>query len=442
MSGLFTFRRKNPGQVWAWATYDFANSAYATVIMAVIFNRYYAGEVAGGIEGTLIGGVRVPGVSLFTFFVAASMILIAVTSPLLATLSDLNGLKKRMLVLHLAVGVISTAALYTVGKGNWLWGGVLFLISQLGFAGGNVFYNAMLYDVADTEDFGKVSGLGWAWGYIGGGLLLAVNLVMLQYPQLIGFPAGFFTVQDCFFSVAIWWVVFSIPILRAVPEVRGKGSGRIGPSLRESFASLKRLLPRLKELPHFSRFFFAYLLFNDGIETVIFMAAIFGDEELHLSQPALIQFFLMVQFIAFFGSLFFGWLADELGNRTTILISLGGWLLVVVWAWQIGIFGNPVREFWILGVITAIVMGGSQAASRSLQAVLIPKQRSAEFFSFFGISGKFASAMGPLIFSLAVFLTRSLRLGMLSLIVFFLTGFVLLLRVNEKEGRLQAERFE
>jgi UMF1 family MFS transporter len=442
VSGLFSFRRGNPGQVWAWATYDFANSAYATTIMAVIFNTYYAGVVAGGPNGTEIFGVRVPGASLFTFFVSASMILIAVTSPLLATLSDLAGLKKRMLALHLAVGVLSTAALYTVSQGNWLWGGVLFLLSQLGFAGGNVFYNAMLYDVADAQDFGKVSGLGWAWGYIGGGLLLALNLVMLQFPQLLGLPAGYFSVQDCFLSVAIWWAIFSIPILRAVPTAKVAGPVHLRQSLRQSIRTLQLLLPRLKELPHFSRFFFAYLLFNDGIETVIVMASIFGNQELHLSQSDLILFFLMVQFVAFFGSLIFGWLADLLGNRTTILVSLLGWLLVVLWGWQLGIFGNAVGEFWILGVITALVMGGSQAASRSLQAVLIPEGRSAEFFSFFGISGKFASAVGPLIFGFAVFLTGSLRYGMLSLIIFFLAGFLLLLRVNEAEGRLQAEQFK
>jgi UMF1 family MFS transporter len=440
--GLFSFRRENPGQVWAWATYDFANSAYATTILAVIYNTYYAGVVAGGKDGTLILGVKVPGASLFTVFVAAAMILIAITSPLLASLSDLSGLKKKMLGLHLAIGLISTALMYTVGKGAWLWGGILLLVSQLGFAGGNVFYNAMLYDVADAEDFGKVSGLGWAWGYIGGGLLLAINLVMLQFPQLLGLPKDYFTVQDCFLSVAIWWALFSIPILRSVPTPGERLPVHLGASFKASVTSLKSVLARLRELPHFARFFWSYLLFNDGIETVIVMAAIFGNEELHLTNADLIQFFLMVQFIAFFGSLFFGWLADQLGSKTTILISLIGWLLIVVWGWQLGIFGNAVREFWILGVLTAIVMGGSQAAARSLQAMLIPEKRSAEFFSFFGISGKFASATGPLIFGLSVFLTGSLRVGILSLAVLFLAGFILLLRVDEAEGRVQAEQFE
>jgi len=439
---LFQFRRQNPGQVWAWATYDFANSAFATTILAVIFNSYYAGVVAGSAGGVFLMGRRVPGATMFTLFVALGMILVAVTSPVLAALSDLHGLKKRMLALHLGLGVISTALLSTVGAGEWLWGGILFLMAQMGFAGGNVFYNAMLYDIADPEDYGKVSGLGWAWGYIGGGLLLSVNLVMLRFPQLLGMPEGAFTVHHCFLSVAVWWAVFSIPLFRGVPaaaSVSGKG---LLSNLRGAVAALNRVLPRLRELPHFTRFFLAYLLYNDGIETIIVMASIFASQELGFSNAELITFFLMIQGIAFLGSLFFGWLADRAGNRRSVLISLLGWLIVVLWAWKLGLFGDARREYWILGVLTALVMGGSQAASRSLQAALIPPARSAEFFSFFGISGKFSSALGPLIFGAAVFLTGSLRAGILSLIVFFAGGALLLLFVNEEQGRRQALEFD
>jgi UMF1 family MFS transporter len=436
-AGLFSFRRRNPGQVWAWATYDFANSAFATTILAVIFNKYYAGVVAGGSVGVSIFGLQVPGASVFTLFVTTAMLIIAVTSPILGALADLGKTKKLMLGLHVFLGVISTATLYFVGEGNWILGGLLFVAGQIGFAGGNVFYNSLLYDVADVEDFGKVSGLGWAWGYIGGGLLLALNLLMLQFPQLLGLPTGFFTVQDCFLSVAIWWVVFSIPIFRFVSS-GGTPAAKSKLSLRIAFKSLRTSLSHMRELPNFSRFFFAYLLYNDGIETVIIMASIFGDQELHMSSAELITFFLMIQAVAFGGSLIFGWLADRLGNKRTILISLSVWLLIVVWAWQLGAFGNARAEYWILGVFAAIVMGGSQAASRSLQAILIPPEYSSEFFSFFGISGRFASAIGPLIFGIAVFLTGSLRLGILSLIVFFIAGIFLLLRVDEKAGHQQA----
>jgi MFS transporter, UMF1 family len=441
LQGFFHFHRKNPGQVWAWATYDFANSAYATTILAVIFNKYYAGVVAGGAAGVTILGMSIPGASVFTFFASLAMIVIALTSPILGALADLGRMKKLMLGLHLLIGVLSTAALYFIGAGNWLAGGLLFLAGQIGFCGGNVFYNAMLYDIADPEDFGKVSGIGWAWGYIGGGLLLAVNLVMLQFPQALGCPQGYFTVQDCFLSVAIWWAVFAIPIFRAIPAATNTGTDRVQLKLSAAFGSLRTSFRNMRQLPNFSRFFFAFLLYNDGIETVIIMASIFGDQELHLSTSELISFFLMIQAIAFGGAMAFGWLADKLGNRRTILISLIGWLFVVVWGWQLGILGNARLEYWMLGVLTAIVMGGSQAASRSLQAMLIPPEHSSEFFSFFGVSGRFASAIGPLIFGIAVWITGSLRLGILSLIIFFVTGILLLLRVNEKTGHAQALAF-
>ncbi|MDD5088054.1 MAG: MFS transporter, partial [bacterium] len=302
MLKLFRFRRRNAGQVFAWATYDFANSAFATTILAVVFNAYYAGPVAGGSAGTLIGGLRIPGATMFTLFVAASMILIALTTPFLAALSDLSGLKKKMLALHLGIGVGATALLYTVDKGEWLWGGVLFVFGQLGFAGGNVFYNAMLYDVADPEDYGKVSGVGWAWGYIGGGLLLGLNLIMLRYPHWLGLPPDTFNVHHCFLSVAIWWLLFSIPIFRSVRVPGGRGAGGIRERIGDAATSLKTIFGRLRELPNLTRYFIAYLLYNDGVETVIVMAAIFGCQELAMSSSDLIVFFLVIQFVGCFGS--------------------------------------------------------------------------------------------------------------------------------------------
>lgn len=442
MLNLFRFRRRNAGQVFAWATYDFANSAFATTILAVVFNAYYAGTVAGGSDGTLIGGTRIPGATMFTLFVAASMILIALTSPILAALSDLSGLKKKMLALHLAIGAGATALLYTVNEGEWLWGGMLFVFGQLGFAGGNVFYNAMLYDVADPDDFGKVSGVGWAWGYIGGGLMLGLNLIMLRYPEWLGFPPGTFTVHHCFLSVAIWWGVFAIPIFRSVRVPGGTDSGRIRERIGKATASLREIFRRLRDLPNLTKYFIAYLLYNDGVETVIVMAAIFGSQELAMSSSDLIAFFLVIQFVGFFGALFFGWLVDRAGGRNAILWAIGGWLIIVLWGWQLGFFGDALREFWILGMLTGLVMGGSQSASRSLQASLIPPGRSAEFFSFFGISGKFAGAVGPLIFGLAVFLTGSLRQGILSLVVLFGGGFLMLLTVRERDGRREALSYE
>ncbi len=442
MRGLFSFKRRNASEVWSWAAYDFANSAFATTIIAVIYNAYYAGVVAGGAGGVVILGTSIPGATLFSWFVSAAMIVTAIASPVLGAISDLGGLKKQLLAVHVALGTIATAALYTVGEGEWLWGGILFLFGQFAFAGGNVFYNAMLYDIAEPEDYGKISGLGWAFGYLGGGLLLAVNLVMLQYPELIGFSEGAFTVQDCFLSVAIWWAVFTIPILSRVPGGSRKSLTKAKIKLTHALGDLRIVLRRLKELPQFARFFFAYLFYNDGIETVIVMASIFGSQELGMGNADLIMFFLMIQAIALAGSLLFGFLADKFGSKRAVLSSLIIWLGVVVWAWQLGVFGDSLREYWMLGMLAGVVMGGSQAASRSLQAELIPPNRSAEFFSFFGISGRFASAIGPAILGLAVLITGSLRAGVASLIIFFAAGIILLLFVDEQEGRQQALSFD
>lgn len=437
MFALFKFRRENPGQVWAWATYDFGNSAFATTILAVIFNKYYAGVIAGGADGIELFGTRVPGTTVFSFFVSASMILIALLVPILSALSDLGQLKRRMLLLHVGIGATATAMLATIGEGGWLIGGVWFVIAQFGFAGGNIFYNAMLLDIADPHDYARVSAIGWAWGYLGGGLLLALNLVMLQYPHLLGAEPGTFTVQDCFLSAAVWWGLFTIPLALSYRTQ----ALAIRPRIGAAFRSLKSSLMSLKRLPTFTRFFIAYLLYNDGVETVIIMASIFGDQELRMSTGDLVLFFLMVQGVAFIGSLIFGVIAERFDNRRAVLLGVGVWCVISLWGWQLGWLGDAHTEYWFLGILAGLVMGGTQAASRSLQAVLIPPQQSAEFFSFFAISGKFASAVGPAIFGLAVWATGSLRLGMLSLLLFFLAGAWLLWNVSESRGRREALEF-
>ncbi|MBK6909678.1 MAG: MFS transporter [bacterium] len=438
MAGLFSFSRRNPGQVAAWATYDFGNSAFATTILAVIFNKYYAGVIAGGAAGIELFGARVPGATIFSFFVSASMILVALFGPILSALSDLGQLKRRMLLIHAAVGIAATGMLATLYAGDWLIGGLWFMFAQFGFAGGNIFYNAMLLDIADPVDYAKVSSVGWAWGYLGGGLLLALNLVMLQYPQLLGAAPGTFTVQHCFLTAAVWWGVFTLPLAFSYRAPVERRAVRIA----DAFRALSRSVKGLKKLPNFARFFFAYLLYNDGVETVIVMASIFGDQELKLATGELVLFFLMVQGVAFLGSLVFGWLANRFDNRRAILIGISIWSIVSLWGWQLGWLGNARLEYWYLGVLAGLVMGGTQAASRSLQAVLIPPRQSAEFFSFFAISGKFASAVGPAIFGLAVWITGSLRTGMLSLLIFFVLGAWLLWSVSEERGRAEALAFE
>jgi UMF1 family MFS transporter len=422
-------------EIFGWAMYDFANSAFATTILAVIFNQYFATVVAGGEKGVDLFGFHLHGASFFTFSVALSMATSAVLAPFLGAVADASASKKPFLMLFCYVAILFTGFLYFVREGNYWRGAIFFIIANIGFAGGNVYYNAFLPEISTDESIGRISGLGWALGYLGGGALLAVNLVMLKYPGWLGFPAGYFTVQDCFFSVALWWFVFSLPTFFFLRERAQKSF----PALRKSYLSegyrrLRHTFRRIKTFRELTKFLVAYLIYNDGIETVILMASIFGAEVLGMETGEIILYFLMIQGIAFFGSLLFGFLADAIGNKKAVMISLCVWSMVVVWAFRLGILWDPKTEYWILGILAAIVMGGSQAASRSLQGIFTPDANSAEFFGFFAVSGKFASVFGPLIYGILIAITGSVRSGILSVLFFFIVGMAILWTVDERKG--------
>ncbi len=339
------------------------------------------------------------------------------------------------------VAVLSTGFLYFVREGNYWRGAIFFIIANIGFAGGNVYYNAFLPEISSDENIGRISGLGWALGYIGGGVLLAINLVMLKYPYWLGFPAGYFTVQDCFLSVALWWFVFSLPTFLFVKERAQKSFLTFQKNrFSEGYERLRQTFRRIRTFRELTKFLVAYLIYNDGIETVIVMASIFGAEVLGMETGEIILFFLMIQGIAFFGSLIFGFLADAIGNKRAVMISLGVWSLVVIWAFTLGIIWDPKTEYWILGGLAAIVMGGSQAASRSLQGILTPDANSAEFFGFFAVSGKFASVFGPLIYGILIGITGSVRSGILSVLFFFIVGMAILWTVDERKGMEEKQK--
>jgi len=415
--------------------YDFANSAFATTILAVIFNHYFATVVAGGEKGVELLGFRLHGASFFTFSVSLSMLISAILSPFLGAVADASASKKRFLMAFCYVAVISTGLLYFVHEGNYWRGAIFFIIANIGFAGGNVYYNAFLPEISNDQNIGRISGFGWALGYIGGGALLAVNLVMLKYPGVLGFQEGAFTVQDCFLSVSLWWFVFSLPTFLFLKERAQKVPLAYGKNyFQEGYLRLRHTFKRIRTFRELTKFLVAYLIYNEGIETVIVMASIFGAQVIGMETGEIILFFLMVQGIAFVGSLIFGFLADGIGNKRTIMLSLVIWSLIVVWAFQLGIIWDPKTEYWILGVLTGIVLGGSQAASRSLQGIFTPDANSAEFFGFFAVSGKFASVFGPLIYGILIAITGSVQSGILSVLFFFIVGGILLWTVNEKRG--------
>ncbi len=422
-----------------WILYDFANSSFATIVLAVIFNQYFAEVIAGGKEGleisTPLFTFKLEGAVLWSYLVAFSTAIVAITSPLLGAMADQAHRRKRMLLVYCYLGVVATIFLSFAGSGDILFASFFFIIANLGFAGGNVFYNAFLLDVTSRKSFGMVSGLSWGLGYIGGGLCLLLNLIMLKSPQLLGFPEGYFSVGDCMIVAGIWWGVFAIPTMLWLKDKEVKnpvlslrklthvGWQRLGTTLRE-----------IKQYKQLVRFLLAYLIFNDGIETIIVMASIFGAQIVGLEAKELITFFIIIQATGFIGSLLFGWISDRIGNKRTLLISLSIWILIVAWAYKIGWLIDPRQDFLIIGILTGFVMGGSQTVSRAMQAAFTPRDHSAEFFGFYAVSGRFASILGPLVYGTAIMLTGGVKNGILSIGLFFLIGGVILWFVDEKEG--------
>ena len=419
----------------SWGMYDWANSAFATTILAVIYNKYFAQVVAGGEQGVDILGINIHGATLWGFIVSIAMLIVAVIAPLLGAIADFSAKRCQFQIFFCYLGILFTGLLFLVGEGDWVAGSIFFVFAQIGFSASIVFNDSFLKEISTEENIGRISSLGWGLGYIGGGLLLSINLVMLQFPTLMGFPEGYFIVQDCFLSVAIWWFVFSIPTFVFLKE-KTTGS-RLSEGESYFSVGIKRIRHTFKDIKQHKelfKFLLAFLIYNDGIETVIVMASIFGAEVVGMETGELIMYFLMIQGVAFIGSIVFGHFADAIGKKITIVISLIIWIFVSIWAYFLGIIWDIKTEYWILGVIAATVLGGSQAISRSMCGALTPNEKSAEFFGFYAISGRFASIFGPLIYGLIIHFTGSVQKGILSVIILFVAGMLILTTVNEKKG--------
>ncbi len=428
-------------EVWGWGLYDFANSPFATTIMAVIFNRYFVRVLVGddGVTLPIFGrSVDVPGVTFFTFTLAMAMLIVAVTAPVLGAIADFTGSKKKFLAFFCYMGAGATALLSFAHEGQYWRGAIFFVIAQIGFAAGNVFYNAFLPEISTRDNIGWVSGFGFMLGYLGGSLLLGINLLMLSYPEWLGFSEPF-TPNDTFLTVAVWWAVFAIPTLLWVRERKpatnlpaGKGYLALG------FRRLGKTLRNLRSYSELTKFLIAFLVYNDGIQTVIVVAAIFVDQVVGMSDGQVVALFLVIQATAFVGSLLLGSISDRIGNKQTIVITLLLWIVVAVWGYFIGFTGNAQREVWMMGLLVGLILGGSQAASRALQGMFTPEEKSAEFFSFFGIAGRFSSVVGPLVYG-STYALLGIRFAILSLALFFIVGLAILLAVDEQKGVAQAK---
>ena len=410
--------------VVGWAMYDFANSAFATVVVSVVFSVYFARTVVPE-GGAAIGGLRIPGESLWAYLVSGVMLVVILLSPALGARADRGGSAKSALGGWALLGVLGTVALFTVTPGRVGWACFVVFVAFLGYEMSLVFYNAMLNSISSPSDRGRASGWGFAFGYAGGGLCLALALLLLFRPASLGLPSdGDLPVRATALVVAAWWAAFSLPTFLWVPAPAPLAAS---PTARRPVFALWR---EVWSRPAARRFLVAYFLYNDGVQTVLLMAAIFGAKELGMSTAELALCFLLIQFVALPGAAVFGRLADGWGHKKAVMLALAVFCAVTAW----GVAMRRPAEFWGLGVAVGFVLGGSQSASRSLFAGLIPAGKAGEFFAFYAVVGKAAALLGPFAFGVASH-AWGLRAGVASLLLFFVPGMILLRRVPDEAGR-------
>ena len=414
-------------RITAWTMYDWANSAFATTILAAVLPIYYS-QVAGATLPTSAMATAYWGAGL-----SLSLLIAAVLAPILGTISDISRSKKRFLALFVAIGVIGTGLLVLVQTGDWLMASLIFIVAKVGFNAANVFYDALLPHVARPEDRDRVSTRGYAMGYLGGGILLAINVVMIELLP------GTWGPRLSFVSVALWWALFSLPIFRWVPEPPTETvERRVGESvITASFQRLRATLGDMRQYRELFKFLLAFLIYNDGIGTIIRLAAIYG-KEIGITESTLIGSILLTQFVGVPFAILFGRLAGRIGAKQAIYIALAVYAGISV----LGFFVRSDLHFVALACLVGTVQGGAQALSRSLFSSMIPKSKSGEFFGFYAVFEKGAAILGPLVFWIALATTGSSRNAILSIIMFFVTGALLLTRVDIARGQATARDAE
>ncbi len=412
-------RRKT---ILSWCMYDWANSAFAATIMAAVLPVYYSSVAGATLSKTTAS-------SYWGYTNTLAMLIVAFCAPFLGALADHGGMKKKFLAGFAALGIMATACMATVGRGDWLLASFLYILGMVGFSGGNNFYDSLLPHITRPDEIDRVSSWGYASGYLGGGLLLAVNLAMIMKPGLFGIADSEWAARYSFLTVAVWWAVFSVPVLRNVPEPPVVPiAGESAHAFRASWQRLSLTFRNLRKYREAFKFLIAFWLYNDGIGTIISMAVIFGAE-INIAQEHLIGAILAVQFIGIPFSLIFGRLAGKIGTKRSIFLGLIVYTGIAIG----GYFIQSALHFWILAILVGFVQGGTQALSRSLFGSLIPKSRSAEFFSFYDVSSKFAGILGPAVFGIVGQMTGSSRLSVVALVIFFIAGGAILITVKEKE---------
>jgi len=416
MSVRSTFLRR---PVLSWALYDWANSAFATTVMAGFFPLFFKQYWSAGAEAT---------VSTFWLGMGNGVAsgVVALLAPFLGAVADRGGTRVKLLLLFTVLGVAMTAGFYWVERGDWPTALLFYALAMVGFSGGITFLDSLLLDVADEPEFDRVSAYGYALGYLGGGLLFLVNVMMYSQPALFGLADGAQAIRVAFVMVAVWWAVFTVPLMLFVRE-RGPAT-RLRPmaALRAGWRELWNTVADLRNYRVLVLFLIAYWLYIDGVNTVIKMAVDYGLA-LGFEAKSLITALLITQFVGFPAALAFGWIGDRLGARAGIMIAIVIYLGTTLWAY----FIDNVAEFFALAIIVGLVQGGIQSLSRSFYGRLVPPKKSGEFFGFFNMMGKFAAVFGPVLTGWVALSSGSSRLAILSLAILFVAGGVMLWFVRE-----------
>ncbi|MDY0093313.1 MAG: MFS transporter [Candidatus Vecturithrix sp.] len=420
--------------VISWAIYDWANSAYATTVMAGFFPIFFKQFWSAGVD-------QVTSTARLGAANSLAGILMACFAPILGAIADKGTAKKKFLLFFATMGVVMTSALYLVSLGNWLLAVMLYVFSSIGFTGSNIFYDALLPGVASEKKLDVVSALGYSCGYLGGGVLFAVNVWMTLSPAAFGFANSENAVKFAFLTVGVWWALFSIPIFVFVKE---PPAAKAKPGINLVKAGLVQVQQTLREFRHLkSAFLFlaAYWLYIDGVDTIIRMAVDYGMS-IGFDTNDLIKALLITQFVGFPAAIAFGFLGSKVGARRGIFVGIAVYFSISIWA----SFMQDKREFYLLAIMIGLVQGGIQALSRSFYAKIIPVDKSAEFFGFYNMLGKFATFFGPLLMGGTGVLVRALgyssdlasRLSITSIALFFLAGGVLFYFVDEEKAKQEA----
>ncbi len=437
--------QSNRKAIWGWALYDWANSAFATTVMAGFFPIYFKQYWSYGADVNLSTARLGLGNSL-------ASLLVALMAPILGSMADQGAMKKHFLVFFALVGILMTFMLYFIPQGKWTIAILVYALAILGFSGANGFYDAMLPDVATEEKVDFVSSLGYAMGYLGGGLLFLINVLMTIKPRFFGLTDAGQAVRWSFISVALWWAFFSIFTLRWVPRIYPQNNPPISQVILQGLDQLKVTLKEIRHMRTILLFLAAYWCYIDGVDTIIRMAVDYGLS-LGFEANDLIVALLMIQFIGFPAALLFGRLGQKWDTRKAIFVAIGGYMLITLW----GTFMTSKTEFYLLSLFIGMVQGGIQALSRSYYTRLIPLDKTAEFFGFYNMLGKFAAIMGPALMAvvglaakhlltppnptfhqLAAISNLASRFSIASILLLFAIGAVCLYFVDENKGRKEA----